>query len=387
MKRRLPACLAAMLLLGLLPGTAAASAPNIDISNDASSGSDAGHTFAQTFTADETGLMTAVDLKLAINGSEVVNLDVEQVDGSGHPNGTILATGGAFVTGSSAFAPTWWDFPLSNTVSVVAGVKYAIKFTTVTVRAYSNEDNPYAGGAALQWGGSSWADLTAFNSDFGFQTYVDTVQTTVVWSHPTVVGGVSTPLTLTITMTFVNADEVSHYTAILLSALPSWFNVSTPITCSSSVPLVDCTVDRLQGTPSLLQAASTNIGAVVTFTLSGTANPAADEVGPASTAMAEGCLVIVPQQPTVRPNARTAAPGCADGSGTVQVVAAPAQPTPTTADPTSTPAPTLPPTSTTNGPTGTSSGGFVLVMPLGLMGLFAAALAFVAVRRRRFFSN
>jgi hypothetical protein len=90
MKRRGLALCAGLLLLGLLPGSALALA-TVDQKNETANHdtSTSGIRLAQTFKAGHTGSMTGVDLRLfTSSGTTVIALNIQRLDGSGHPDGT-----------------------------------------------------------------------------------------------------------------------------------------------------------------------------------------------------------------------------------------------------------------------------------------------------------
>ena len=98
MKRRALAICASLLIVALIPGSTLAIPPtsNLDQSNEPS-GSDwaGGQTMAQVFTAGKTGMLSKVGLSLAIDGTESVDVNIEGVDGSAQPDGSIVATSSA----------------------------------------------------------------------------------------------------------------------------------------------------------------------------------------------------------------------------------------------------------------------------------------------------
>jgi len=314
MKRRALALGAALLLLGLMPGSTLASASNLNQSNYA----EAGHsaylgTLAQTFTPDKSGMLSRVGLNLY--GTDIgasYPVQIENVDGAGAPNDSAILTRGFLNFGLGSY----WDYvPFSPPVHVTAGTKYAIVVSSGrSTIAYGSTDT-YPGGQAYGKDGS-WYPMSN-PADLAFEAYVDTVTTQLAWDKASVVAGVATPLTLTATMTFANGEEASNYSAIL-SALPSWFS-ATGLTCSALVAPADCTSDKLSGQPSLLLVDPASNGATLTFTLTGTATPLLAAVGTSGTATGEACLVYPQAQAAivgVRPNAPRN-PGCADGSAAV----------------------------------------------------------------------
>jgi hypothetical protein len=348
-------------------------------------------TAAQTFTAGKTGTLTDVWMGMgAGNGGNSVTdnltMYIESVDGAGLPTGTQLATASASITGSDYSVRQWIDFSFSAPYRVVTGTKYAIVITTGahSYIFHDNGANSYSGGAALRLSAGNWIDLNISPSDLVFRTYVDTATTQLQWDKPQITAGVAggTPLTLTATMTYANGAEANHYGA-MLGLIPSWFT-PTGITCSdtaSEIVPANCTLANFgTGFGSLIPASAT--GDVMTFTVTGTANPASADSGTSGLAGGNACINY-PQQQTqdVQPNAPT--PECGDGTATVLVVAPAATPAPVTPAPTIVvKAATAPPTSTGGSPSSDSNGSAIWVLPLGLIALFASLLA-IAFRRRR----
>ena len=177
MKRlAVPLC-AGLLVLGLVPGAALA-APAIDQHSDDISydwGGTGTPTYAQTFTAGTTGTLTSVDLYLdAVSVATTVDVSIEALDGSGYPDGTVLASGSASVPVAAA---GWISVSLSA-YSVTSGHVYAIVFSLAgqsggTWDVLGSIGNPYAKGEALD-ASSGWHGLQdVTTSDFAFETYVD----------------------------------------------------------------------------------------------------------------------------------------------------------------------------------------------------------------------
>jgi hypothetical protein len=175
-------------------------------------------------------------------------------------------------------------------------------------------------------------------------------------------------LTLTETVTFKNGPETSWYNAQLTNALPAWFH-TTGITCSDTAAEIaagDCTVARFKtGFGDHIDAIGG--GDVVTITLTGTADPAAADVGAASVS-AEGCLLY--QVKGDQPDGN-----CANTAARITVTAAEPTPTPTAA-------PTPPPTTTTSGSSSDGS-GVLWFLPIGLIGALGGLFALATRTRRR----
>ena len=398
MKRPMLAALASLLFAGLVPGSALAIIPNtLDQSQDVGANWGApSMTAAQTFTAGKTGTLTDVWMGMgAGNGgnsvTDNVTLYIESVDGAGLPTGTQLATASASITGSDYSVRQWIDFSFSTPYRVLTGTKYAIVITTGTHSYifHDNGANSYSGGVALRLSAGNWVDLNVSPSDLVFRTYVDTATTVLAWDKPQITAGVAggTPLTLTATMTFNNGGEADHY-GPMLGLVPTWFT-PTGVTCSDTASRInptDCTLANFgTGFGSLIPAS--DIGDVMTFVVTGTANPASTDVGTPGLAGGNACIYY-PQVETPQAQANVPDPECGDGTATVQVVAPAATPAPVTPAP-ATPAPTIvvkgvtaPPTSTSSSPASDSTGSTIWFLPLGLLALLVSLLA-IAFRRRR----
>ena len=406
MKRRALAICASLLIVALIPGSTLAIPPtsNLDQSNEPS-GSDwgGGQTMAQTFTAGKTGMLSKVGLSLAIDGSESVDVNIEGVDGSAQPDGSIVATSYSdTVSGSSDETNAWYYFSFAPPLSVTANSQYAIVLSTSNVVWYAVEANPYHGGQAFTSGGSTAGPWTQAgpggNDDWTFRTYVDTASTVLQWDKPQVTAGTGTPLTLTATMTYANGAEANNYKA-LLGLVPSWF-AAGGLTCSdtaSEIVQTDCTLANFEaGFPGLIPASAT--GDSLTFVLTGTATPALTDVGTPGTAGGDACVnypaVEIPQIGARPAPAQAPTSVCGDGTATVQVVAPAATPGPTTSPAASleaataapTAAPTPPPTST-SGSTSGSSGGTIWFLPFALVAALGGLLLLADRRRRRTFQG
>ena len=381
MKRRALAVCAGMLLLGLLPGPALANVPsNLDRSNNPSGvisvslPSGPPTTVAQTFTAGKSGLLSGVDLYLRMDPAGTVNLSIEGTTSGGLPDGTDKVTSSASVPVTDG----WIHFSFWSPLSVTAGTLYAIVFSGVSTVAYASLDT-YPGGQGLLLSGS-WTPFSSPAIDFAFRTYVDTVTVDLQWDKPQITAGASTPLTLTATMNFFNGVEASSYFAVV-GDLPSWYTV-TGVTCPAQISPADCTAANLE---SGFHLSTFGTGATLTFTLVGTASPDAAAAGTSGSADGAGCLGYEVAE-DVRPNAPTAA-GCANGSASVQVVAAEASPTPFQSIQGATAVPSVaatpPPTSTGVGPASDDPGNTIWFLPIALVALFGGLLFLVSRQRRR----
>ena len=402
MKRQALALCAGLLLLGLLPGSAlATTTPSyLDQSNTVLNSTATGE-LAQTFTAGHSGLLSRVDLWLAslndpAGGS--LSVSIYPTDGSGTPvtTGTALATSASASVAYNAVTGAWIPFTFGSPYSVTAGTMYAIVFNAgggANVWAtYSQNSDAYTRGAAWGNGGSSWTSLqTPPVDDFAFRTYLeDTATANLAWDKTSITAGTSTQLTLTGTLTYIYGGEAIGYSAVL-DSLPAWYDPATiTITCSWAP---GCT---LVGLESGYMIGDTSGGATLTFTLVGTASPLAADIPTPGTASGGGCLRYPSPNVLVQPN--DGAPGCAEDTASVQVVAptpTPAPPTPSsvsslqaaTAAPTAAPtkAPTPPPTSTGAGPSSDNTGSTIWFLPFALVASIGGLLLLVDRRRQRLF--
>lgn len=359
MRHRAIALCAGVLLLGMLPGSALGIDPaNIDQKNipgDTDRSAPAEVLLAQTFTAGKTGTLVEVDLDIAGKGEPSATVEIRATDRT-----TGLPTGGPLAT-SSASLPidfTWLHFVFTPPLGVTSGTKYAIILISNDETMVATSGNVYAGGEAL-FNTGVWSDLSLIYTgvaDLGFETFVDTATPELRWDQTSVQAGVSTPLTLTETVRFVNGDQASHYNTQLTSPLPAWFK-PTGVTCSDTAAEfapADCTLAGFKnGFGSHIDSVSG--GDVVTIKLTGTADPVATDVGPASVS-AEGCIGYSGQVPAL--------PGaCASTAARITVAGAP------TASPTS-------------GSPFDSPGLVLWLLPIGLVAVLVGLLA-LALRRRR----
>src|SRR5664280_769175 len=310
MKRRALAFCASLLLVALVPGSTLAISPtsNLDQYNDPAmpltyfvgSTSD----LAQTFTVGKSGLLRGVDLYLSLVG---LTASIEAT-ASGHPTGSALASG----SGTVSATPGWVHFAFPTPLSVLKDSVYAIVFNTGDSGKWYGSTDTYPGGQALM-AASPWNTL-GDAPDFAFRTYVDTVGTQLLWDKPQIIGGTTTPLTLTETMTYANGVEASHYTA-LLASWPTWFT-PTGLTCSdtaSKINQTDCTLTNLEdGFGSLIPASAS--GDILTFTVTGTAAPVTSAIGTSSDAGGNACINYL--------NYLDETPLCGDGLAVVDVIAA-----------------------------------------------------------------
>lgn len=175
MKRRAFALFAGLLLLGLMPGSALAlpTAPpaNLDLSNGPIDDSDANDNviaLAQTFTADKSGSLTAVDLFMSSDLPVTVTVSLEATTDA-KPNGTVLATS----SGAPSETNAWVHFSFLTPPTVTSGTMYAIVFNKPGVsRVFMAA--VYSGGHAWDAdGGGVWYSLVVGGSgQFAFQTWL-----------------------------------------------------------------------------------------------------------------------------------------------------------------------------------------------------------------------
>jgi hypothetical protein len=379
MKRlALALCAGLLLPLGMMAGSALAdhTGLTLDQSWTTATTNQGGDTtlLAQTFTAGITGPLTEVDLWMT-GGTPISYVRLESTL-SGKPTGTTLATSGSGtpVGGNGGWVP----FTFSSPYSEASGTTYAIVFETgVGNFVLGSTGGGSTSQEALAEYNESWTEPVSDITDFEFQTWVgaaaapDSVTTTLTWDKPSVTAGVSTPLTLTEKITYVNGTSTASYYATW-DGLPTWFSPSG-ITCPAQVSTISCSVHQFE---LGLTYASSSAGATLTFTITGVAQPAASDVGTPGVATGKACLNYGGGPDVVNPDQTEQL--CGEGTASVAVLAAPSTPTPTpTAAPTSTP----PPTSTdNNGSSSNSTPLFALLICLAFGGL---GLAAVETQRRR----
>jgi hypothetical protein len=191
MKIRVLALIAGAALVAMIPSTAlAVSAVDQSMTNTNNDWLDLGLQ-AQTFTVGQTGTLDAVDLYSYMNsGNGTLFVQIEALDGSGFPDGTVLSSGSAATDAVSTFH----NVAVSN-LAVTAGQHYAIVFwatdLTTQYNTFGSTTDQYAGGQALMYESLSWQNVSGSSLiDWGFRTYVDpaaptTAPTTGPTSAPT----------------------------------------------------------------------------------------------------------------------------------------------------------------------------------------------------------
>ena len=252
MRRAVPALAAGMLLVALLPG-AAMGLPlplgAVDQSNDPAPG--ATHPIGSDGAnrADLHGRQDrATDPDPALREWDRAYVRDCQIDLRRATDGRALASSTSRFTSFEG----WLDFPFGSPISVTAGVKYAIVFSTGTEAAAWGSLDTYSGGQALIFTGSwvsfqAWQPTSTFY-DFAFKTFVDPQTTAVAWDKAQVTAGASTSLTMTETIVFpayavlilnVTPNAGPATWTVKLNPLPTWYAV-TGVACSTQV--ADCTL-------------------------------------------------------------------------------------------------------------------------------------------------
>jgi hypothetical protein len=187
-KRRLPAVLATLLLLGLAPGWAAASTYTVDQTNLSFDHDLQGsYIDAQTFTDALYGPLDSVDLFLTGTPGGSVYVSVQGTTGSpAVPDGTVLTTK---ILSVHSPAGVWFRFDFSTNPILIPGHVYAIVFTpTNNVPVWGTKMDQYSRGRALVFSGGSWISpwnlpSPATISDFSFQTNMGLAAPTPTPTH------------------------------------------------------------------------------------------------------------------------------------------------------------------------------------------------------------
>ena len=161
-----------MLFLGAGPAMADSPVP-IPIGSVIDQNSPTGHNcgiglvFAQIFTAGITGQLTAVRIEMVSNPSDIPSLTIQALDGGGHPDGTVLATG--------AFSGAYQGIVVLDTpVAVDAETRYAFVFPA-GFDLLCTTDGEFARGE-IQTNGfpgpPGWSDGFTSSYNMEFSTYV-----------------------------------------------------------------------------------------------------------------------------------------------------------------------------------------------------------------------
>jgi hypothetical protein len=161
---------AGLLLLSIAPGLAFA-ADTIDQQNTTMNNALKTNTaMAQTFTVGLAGGLDAVDVWTFLDsGSGTTTVSIQALDGSGHPDGTNLAT----ATTPIGTTDNWLHVAFTS-IYVTVGQKYAIVIQPSVSAEYRDDTSDvYAGGSALDFNGTAWELLQGSEQDLAFRTYVD----------------------------------------------------------------------------------------------------------------------------------------------------------------------------------------------------------------------
>ena len=139
-----------------------------------------------------TGGLDAVDIWTFLDsGSATATVSIQGLDGSGHPNGTNLATA------TTPIGTDSWVHVTFASIYVTVGQKYAIVIQPSVSAEYRDQTSDvYAGGSALDFNGTAWELLQGTEQDLAFRTYVDPAApapTPTATATPTATTIVSTP--------------------------------------------------------------------------------------------------------------------------------------------------------------------------------------------------
>lgn len=149
-------------------GAQAVTGATLDQSNTALSTGNAfgAGTWGQTFLAGVSGGVSAIDL-YSMNGlGGSVSVNVETLDASGAPSGTVIGTGTA-----TALSDGWFSVPIASTAGVAAGTEYAFVYTTATANIAFNRGPGYDGSEYPN--GASYNGTSRYGGyDFLFREYV-----------------------------------------------------------------------------------------------------------------------------------------------------------------------------------------------------------------------
>jgi hypothetical protein len=176
MRRRAFAPFTAILLLGLMPGSALCAA-TLDQSNTGTPTLTCLPTFtwAQSVTAGLTGTLVQVDLYMVDGkmGGGPVAVKIEGVQRStGYPpNNTVLATGTTTVTMEG-----WYSFALSPAISLLAGAHFTIVVAFSSTQSLYATGDHYPGGQVWLGSGSTWGP-PGINEDLDFKTWMNPAPT------------------------------------------------------------------------------------------------------------------------------------------------------------------------------------------------------------------
>jgi hypothetical protein len=176
LKRRLAAILSVALILGLLPGTAAAIANTIDQQQTGiDTELESSYTVAQTFTDHLYGPLNFVDVYLGTTGHNE-ELDLQGTTGNpALPNGVNIATSSQYVTGSS-LAGAWITFSFPGSILLPGHVYALVIAPSASVVMYGSSTDTYTGGAAYHLTSGGWTLVTSEYAggvaDYAFRTWM-----------------------------------------------------------------------------------------------------------------------------------------------------------------------------------------------------------------------
>lgn len=176
--------LAASLLSLLAPPARAQQAqeetPDADCPGPAKGNFQGGRSYAQTFTAENNGGLTRVQLDIMLNseGQDFV-VEIRAVDDSGAPTGTVLASAEVNDVPATRFDPRTITANFDPGATVLAGQQYALAITDTSNQSFAvpiHDDNPCPGG-------NLFTDQNATGS-FGSQGGMDLIFATFVKVSP-----------------------------------------------------------------------------------------------------------------------------------------------------------------------------------------------------------
>ncbi|MGZ6315133.1 MAG: DUF7933 domain-containing protein [Candidatus Limnocylindrales bacterium] len=211
MRSRVLSLVAGVAVLVVTAGGALAGSSSLDLSNPQNGSGftgDSGY-FAQTFTADKTGLLIEVDLWMGYGngaGSHSVTVYIQTVDSSGAPVGAPPpASPLTSAAGLVPSDPAWVPFVFPTPIGIASGTTYAIVFVTTRANVVYFA-GPYAGGKTWSYD-SSWA---AHDWQFAFQDWLILSATAAPPTIGMVFGAASIPVggTASLIFTITNPNTV-----------------------------------------------------------------------------------------------------------------------------------------------------------------------------------
>ena len=271
MRFRVASLLAGAAVLALNSGGALA-AGNLDLSNPqngSGSYSDSSY-WAQTFTADKTGLLSEVDLGMGYSdnptGSHSVTVYIQTTDPSGAPTGAQPpASHLTSAVGLVPADPAWVPFVISAPIPIASGTTYAIVFQPAYANAFYFA-GPYAGGKTWSWDGS-WQ---AHNFQAAFQTWVLPDATVAPPTVAMAFGAASIAVGGTTSLTFTVTNPNTPPSVDVRPALPAQGTL-TGIGFTDTLPagLVIATPNNIGGDcgGAITATAGTNLVSITGLTL------------------------------------------------------------------------------------------------------------------------